>query len=141
MSANTCKTNLSPQLIFRQSYSGYTQKTFVGNWTKKGFWITKFRLQLIDFRPDIIANFKILNLNENRQIEIRYSIGFSSLFFALFWIFFASTIFIPLGNTGYIIGFLFLTMLHSILTRIELDRLKNSIKDKLFAGIKIDLMK
>lgn len=37
MESSTCKTNLTPQLIFKQSFTGITDKTFVGNWTKKGF--------------------------------------------------------------------------------------------------------
>ncbi len=55
ISLHTCKTNVSPQLMFNQSYTGETSKIFVGNWKKDGFWISKFRRQLLDFRPDIIA--------------------------------------------------------------------------------------
>ncbi len=133
----TCRTNLNSQLNFRQSYTGITDKTFVGNWTKNGFWISKFRKQLFQFRPDIIASFKIVPRNNITKIRIRYSIGFSSLFFAGMWILLASTIFIPFGTFGYIIGLFILTGLYSALSKVELDRIRDTINEKILTGFEI----
>ncbi len=105
MAEETCKTNLSPQLIFRQSFTGVTLKTFVGNWTNNGFLISKFRMQLMQFRPDIIAKFKFLDKSDNSEVSIRYSIGFSSLFMGSIWIIMFAAPFAAFGLIGFLIGY------------------------------------
>jgi hypothetical protein len=135
MASETCKTNLNSQLIFRQSYTGYTSKTFVGNWTKKGFWISKYRLQLMQLRPDIIAKFEFVDLSDNSSVSIRYSIGFSSISIGLIWIFMFSTPFATFGLIGYLIGLVLMIGLYSLLSIIELNNIGKKILEILFNNI------
>lgn len=131
MSENTCKTNISPQLMFKQSYTGITNKIFVGNWTKNGFWISKFKNQLIDLRPDIIARFSFCNDHNLEKVKIRYSMGFSSLFYGLFGMLIFSSFFMALGEIGFIFGIIIFWGLYYLLAIIELNRMKRKIKEKL----------
>jgi hypothetical protein len=131
MSGETCKTNLSPQLIFRQSYTGITSKTFVGNWTKNGFWITKFRMQLMQLRPDIIAKFRFNKTSENSEVSIRYSIGFSSLFIGLILITTFALPFAAFGLVGYFIGFVVMIGGYIIISKIELENIVMKINEKI----------
>lgn len=133
----TCKTNISPQLMLKQSYTGYTDKTFVGNWTKKGFWISKYRKQLFQFRPDIIARFSLSLDDSLIRINIRYSIGLSSIFYALIFIFALAILFVPIGSSGYSIGLLLLFLIYIVITKFELNSLQLSIKEKILSGFKI----
>ncbi len=134
MSSNTCKTNLSPQLMFKQSYTGLTDKTFVGNWTKDGFWISKFRRQLMELRPDIIVRFDFHKQKNQTILKLRYSIGFSSILMGLIWILFISSAFsIPFRN-GFIIVFTLFLIAYIILTLNCLNNTKSKIKEKIFSG-------
>ena len=131
MAEETCKTNVSPQLMFRQSFSGVTLKTFVGNWTKNGFWVSKFRLQLIQLRPDIIAKFNFSDRTDNSIVSIRYSIGFSSLFIGSFWIAAFPLLFVVFGLIGYLIGLVLMLGLYILLTIVELNNLREKILDRI----------
>jgi len=133
--ANTCKTNLNPQLMFRQSYTGRTEKIFVGNWTSNGFWISKFRLQLFQLRPDIITQFYIESETRYEKVTMKSSIGFSSLFIGLMWIILFSVPFATVGQTGFFIGVVMMLILYSFLTSIEYNRMIKAIKDNIVVGI------
>lgn len=136
MAAETCKTNLSPQLIFIQSFTGITLKTFVGNWTKNGFWISKFRMQLMQLRPDIIAKFKFADNSENSILSVRYSIGFSSLFIGLIWItIFALPFIIAFGLIGYLISLAVMVGGYILLSIIELKNLREKIIEKIMSNV------
>jgi len=131
VSEETCKTNLNPQLIFKQSFTGYTTKTFVGNWTQNGFWLSKFRLQLFQLRPDIIARFQFKQETNKVNLSIRYSIGFSSVVLAVVIIFILSPAFLVLGALAYFIGVSAMIGLYIKLAFDELDRLEKAITEKL----------
>ncbi len=135
MAKETCKTNLSPQLMFKQSFTGITLKTFVGNWIKNGFWISKFRMQLLQLRPDVIAKFNFLDNPQNCILSIRYSIGFSSLFIGLIWIIMFSLPFSSFGFIGYMIGLTMMIGGYVLLSIIELNKLKEKIKEKILSNI------
>ncbi|MCB2196479.1 MAG: hypothetical protein KQH79_11515 [Bacteroidetes bacterium] len=128
---NTCKTNLSPGLMFRQSYTGVTEKAFVGNWKDYGFWISKFRLQMLQLRPDIIAKFIYLTGTSERLL-IRYSIGFSSLIFA-FFIGFILTAYSLLNfeEVYYFLSWIIYILLYAGISAFALKRMKKSIKEKI----------
>ena len=133
---NTCKTNLSPGLMFKQSYTGITDKAFVGNWRKYGFWISKFRMQLIDLRPDIIAKF-YYQKGTSERILIRYSIGFSSFISWFFLgILFSMYMFIY-GQEYYILAWTFWIILYIGLSIYSLKRMKKAIKEKIFYNVKL----
>jgi hypothetical protein len=123
--------------MLRQSYSGFTDKTFVGNWTKKGFWISKFRKQLFQFRPDIIARFNLSPSDSLIRIKIRYSIGLSSIFYALVFILTFAVVFVPFGSSGYLTGIVLLFLIYTVITKFELGSLKASIKEKILSGFEI----
>jgi len=135
MATETCKTNLSPQLMFKQSFTGITLKTFVGNWTKNGFWISKFRMQLMQLRPDIIAKFKFADNSENSLLSIRYSIGFSSLFIGLIWITMFALPFSAFGLVGYLIGLVVMIGGYVLLSVIELENLREKIIEKIMSNV------
>lgn len=135
MAESTCKTNLNSQLLFRQSYTGRTSKAFVGNWTKNGFWISRFRIQMFQFRPDLIANFRFYSGPALSRISIRYSIGLSSILSALFVIFAFSLPLFSLGKGGYITGLIFLSGIYIVLTVFELDSLKKAINKNILSGL------
>lgn len=135
MAAETCKTNLSPQLMFKQSFTGITLKTFVGNWTKSGFWISKFRMQLMQLRPDIIAKFRFSDNLEYSVLSIRYSIGFSSLFIGLMWIIMFALPFLAFGLIEYLIGSAVMIGGYALLTIIELENLQEKIIEKVLSNI------
>jgi hypothetical protein len=135
MAAETCKTNLSPQLMFKQSFTGITLKTFVGNWTKNGFWISRFRMQLMQLRPDIIAKFKFADNSENSVLSIRYSIGFSSLFIGLIWITMFALPFSAFGLVGYLIGLAVMIGGYVIFSIIELENLREKIIEKIMSHV------
>ena len=124
MAAETCKTNLNPQLRFKQSFTGITLKTFVGNWTKNGFWISKFRMQLMQLRPDIIAKFRFSDNSEFSLLSIRYSIGFSSVFIGLMWITMFALPFLAFGLIGYLIGLFVMIGGYVLLSVIEIENLQ-----------------
>ncbi len=135
IAAETCKTNLSPQLMFKQSFTGITLKTFVGNWTKNGFWISRFRMQLIQLRPDIIAKFIFANNPKNSVLSIRYSIGFSSLFIGLMWITMFALPFLAFGLVGYLIGLAVMIGGYVLLSVIELENLQEKILEKITSNV------
>ncbi|QQS51049.1 MAG: hypothetical protein IPM71_16525 [Bacteroidota bacterium] len=135
MAAETCKTNLSPQLMFKQSFTGITLKTFVGNWTKNGFWISKFRMQLMQLRPDIIAKFRFIDISEYSELSIRYSIGFSSLFIGLMWITMFALPFLAFGLVGYLIGLAVTIGGYVLLSIIELGNLQEKILEKVLSNV------
>ena len=135
MAEETCKTNLSPQLIFRQSFAGVTLKTFVGNWTKKGFWISKFRMQLVQLRPDIIAKFEFLEKSDSSEVSIRYSIGFSSLFTGAIWIGMFAIPFSAFGLVGYFIGLALMIGGYILLSMMELEKLRTKITEKIMSNV------
>ena len=137
MESSTCKTNLSPQLIFKQSFTGITDKTFVGNWTKNGFWLSKYRYQLLQVRPDIIARFNFASNQNNTQIEIKYSIGFSSILTIIILAFPFIAAFSLWGIIGFIISLILLSLIYYILSASEYDSIKESIKEKILSGFEI----
>lgn len=133
--ANTCRTNVSPQLMFTQCYTGRTEKIFVGNWTSNGFWISKFRLQLFELRPDIITQFYIESETHYEKVIMKSSIGFSSLFIGLIWIILFSLPFAVFGLIGFLVGFALLILFYSYLTSIEYDRMIKAIENYIIVGI------
>jgi len=133
--ANTCKTNVSPQLMFSQSYTGRTGKIFVGNWTSNGFWISKFRLQLFQLRPDIITQFYIESETRYEKVTMKSSIGFSSLFIGLIWIILFSIPFAAFGLIGFLVGVALMILFYSYLTSIEYDRMIKAIQNNIVVGI------
>lgn len=133
---HTCKTNLNPQLMFRQSYNGITGKLFVGNWTDQGFWISRFKLQLNQFRPDIICHFNVENRPYTIKVTIRSSIGFSSLFTGMIVIILFSAPFISSGPSGFLIAVVIMTILYVCLATIEYNKMLKAIKDHIVNGIK-----
>ena len=133
--ANTCKTNVSPQLMFGQSYTGRTGKIFVGNWTSNGFWISKFRLQLFQLRPDIITQFYIESEPRYEKVTMKSSIGFSSLFIGLIWIVLFSIPFAAFGLIGFLVGVALMILFYSYLTSIEYDRMIKAIQNNIVVGI------
>jgi hypothetical protein len=133
--ANTCKTNLSPQLMFRQGYTGLTAKIFVGNWTSNGFWISKFRLQLLQFRPDIFTQFYIESETRFEKVKMRTSIGFSSLLMGLIWIILFSIPFATLGLLPFLVVVALMIFFYSYLTSIEHDRMMKAIENHIIIGI------
>jgi hypothetical protein len=133
---NTCKTNVSSQLMFRQSFTGLTGKLFVGNWTSNGFWISKFRLQFIQLRPDIITRFYIENEAPYEKVTMKSSIGFSSLFVGLIWMILFSVPFASFfGLTGFLVAFAIMVFFYSLLTSIEYDRMIKAIKNNIINDI------
>lgn len=133
---HTCKTNINPQLMFRQSYYGITGKLFVGNWTDQGFWISRFKMQLNQFRPDIICRFDIENRSSTVKVTIRSSIGFSSLFTGMIVIILISAPFISSGSKGFLIIVTIMTILYVCLASIEYNKTLKTIKDHIVSGIK-----
>ena len=128
---NTCKTNVSPGLMFKQSYTGMTEKAFVGNWKDYGFWISKFRLQMFQLRPDIIAKFFHLTGTSERLV-IRYSIGFSSLIFAFFIGFLLTAYFLLIyGEVYYFLSWIIWIGLYALISRFSLKRMKKAIEKKI----------
>ena len=135
MSELTCKTNLSPQLMFRQSYTGIANKHFVGNWTKNGFWISKFRLQVLEVRPDIIVRFKFVPAHSSTRLAIRYSLGLSSLLQALFLLSFAAVMFVRISGPFFPIGLTAAFILYIFIARRELKKTEQIINELLLNGI------
>lgn len=135
---NTCKTNINPELMFRQSYNGMTTKLFVGNWTSDGFWISKYRNQFIQLRPDIITRFYIKEDNEGIHVVMKSSIGFSSIFtFLILLLIFSSSSASEFGiNAIYSVASIFI-LLYILLSKIEYDRMLTSIKKTVFNDINI----
>ena len=133
--ANTCKTNVSPQLMFSQGYTGRTDKIFVGNWTSNGFWLSKFRLQLFQFRPDIITQFYIESETRYEKVIMKSSIGFSSLFFGLMCIILFSIPFAVFGLIGFLVMVVMMILLYSFLTSVEYQRMLKAIKNNIVVGI------
>ena len=132
---HTCKTNLNPQLMFRQSYTGLTKKLFVGNWTREGFWISKYRFQLYQFRPDIISRFYIGKDASNVKVTMKFSIGFSSILVGLILIMLFSSAFTASGPNGFLIAVGILTSLYICLASIEYDKMLKAIKNNILDGI------
>lgn len=133
---HTCKTNLNPQLMFRQSYNGITGKLFVGNWSDQGFWISRFKRQLNQFRPDIICRFNVENRPQTVKVTIRSSIGFSSLFTGIIVIILFSVPFISSGSRGFLIAVVIITTLYVCLASMEYNKTLKAIKDHIVNGIK-----
>jgi len=125
---NTCKTNVSPGLMFKQSYTGLTEKEFVGNWRDYGFWISKFRLQMFQLRPDIIAKFIHLT-GTSERIVIRYSIGFSSLIIALFLGVLLTFYLMQYGLEYCFLGWIVWIILYTGISLVSLKKMKNTIKE------------
>lgn len=128
---NTCKTNVSPGLMFKQSYAGITEKVFVGNWKDYGFWISKFRLQILQLRPDIIAKFIHLTGTSDRLV-IRYSIGFSSLVVPFFiGIILTTYSLLEFGKVYYFLSWIVWILLYAGISAFALKRMKKSVKEKI----------
>lgn len=132
---HTCKTNIDPQLMFRQSYSGVTKKLFVGNWTDQGFWISRFKLQLNQFRPDIICRFNIEHRSSTVKVNIRSSIGFSSILTGMIVILLFSAPFVSSGKIGFLIAVVIMTILYVCLASVEYDKTIKAIKGNIVNGI------
>jgi uncharacterized membrane protein (DUF485 family) len=133
---HTCKTNLNPQLMFTQSYNGITGKLFVGHWSDQGFWISRFKKQLYQFRPDIICRFNLENRPHTVKVTIRSSIGFSSLFTGMIVIILFSAPFVSSGSTGFLIAVVIMTTLYVCLASVEYNKTLKAIKDHIVNGIK-----
>ena len=136
VAANTCKTNLNPQLILRQSYTGLTNKVFVGNWTKDGFWLSKYRLQLFQLRPDIITRFSIQKETTYQKVTMKSSIGFSSLFLAMIFILLFSAPFASLGTSGFLMIVTFMVIFYALLASREYDKMMKAINDTIIKDIR-----
>lgn len=132
---HTCKTHLNPQLMFRQSFHGVTDKRFVGNWSDNGFWLSRFKMQLYQFRPDIISHFDIKNEPSLVKVTIRSSLGFSSLFTGLFLIVLFSVPFISSGSAGFLTAVVIMTILYICLASMEYDKMLKAIKNNIVDGI------
>ncbi len=135
MVQETSKTNVNPQFMFKQSFTGITLKSFIGNWDKKGFWVSKFRMQLLEIRPDIIAKFKFSDDSEESILSIRYSIGFSNLLIGLVWIVLFSLPFSVFGIVGYMLGILAMIGVYIVLSINELDNIKKKIIEKIMSNV------
>ena len=135
MSELTCRTNISPQLMFRQSYTGITEKFFVGNWTKKGFWISKFRLQLLEIRPDIIVRFNFSQKKNNTLLSIRYSLGLSSIIQMFLILLLGLILFVQIDRIIVPYGMITLVFIYFFIIRYELKRTKRIINDKILLDI------
>lgn len=133
---HTCKTHLNPQLMFRQSYYGVTDKLFVGNWAEQGFWISRFKRQLYQFRPDIICRFDFENSASAVKITICSSIGFSSVFTGMMIILLFSAPFVSSGSSGFLIAIAIMTILYICMASIEYDKTLKAIKNNVVNGIK-----
>ncbi len=135
---NTCKTNINPELMFRQSYTGITGKLFVGNWTSYGFWISKYRHQFIQFRPDIITRFYFIESLHEKKIEMKSSIGFSSiLFFLIIILVFSSSVASEFGDAGFFSLLIIFSLLYILLTKIEYENMLENIKSNILNNINI----
>ncbi|HLN74707.1 MAG: hypothetical protein ACM3O8_11170 [Methylococcaceae bacterium] len=132
---HTCKTNIDPQLMFRQSFAGVTKKLFVGNWTDQGFWISRYKLQLYQFRPDIICRFNIENRTSTVKVNIQSSIGFSSLFTGMIIIILFSAPFVSSGKSGFLTAVVIMTILYVCLASVEYDKTIKAIKNNVVNGI------
>lgn len=132
---HTCKTNIDPQLMFRQSFTGVTKRLFVGNWTDQGFWISRYKLQLYQFRPDIICRFNIENRTSTVKVNIRSSIGFSSLFTGMIIIILFSAPFVSSGKSGFLTAVVIMTILYICLASVEYDKTIKAIKNNVVYGI------
>jgi hypothetical protein len=131
MSELTCKTNLSPQLMFQQSYTGITEKLFVGNWTKNGFWISKFRIQLLDIRPDIIVKFVFLQNKPFTRLCMRYSLGLSSIIQMLLILFMGLILFIQIDKGIILYGMIIMVFFYFLIVRVELNRTERNVQERI----------
>jgi hypothetical protein len=135
MSELTCKTNLSPHLMFRQSYTGIANKLFVGNWTKSGFWISKFRLQVLEVRPDIIIRFIFMPGTTSTRLGIRYSLGISSILQLVFLLCLVAVFFVQISRPFIPFGLTAFFILYIYIARTELMKSKKIVNEKLLNGI------
>jgi hypothetical protein len=131
---NTCKTNINPQLMFKQSYTGVTGKTFVGNWHKNGFWISKYRRQLLELRPDIISKFVFRGENKENLIVV-HSIGFSSIFSSAFIGVFFIVFLKNFVDIPKIYGLAIWIFLYVLICSFALNKMRKSIKEKIMLKV------
>ena len=116
--------------MFTQSFTGETSKVFVGNWENNGFWISKFRRQMLNLRPDIIARFTYYN-NKKEKLTVNFSIGFSSLISALLGGFIFMLVIIQLFN-GYILeSWIAWLGIYIFISLYALGRMKRTISEKI----------
>lgn len=124
---HTCKTNLSPHLLFRNIYTDNTSKVFIGNWTDNGFWITRYRKQFINFRADVVAKGTFKEANKKLQLNFNYSLGFSSVVGGLFIILFITLMLTSFG-LNFFVAILFPVTLYVIFSKREMKKAKDAIE-------------
>lgn len=130
LNEHTCKTNINPQLMFRQSYTGETSKIFVGNWKENGFWISKFHRQLLNLRPDIIARFTYQGIKKEKLI-VKFSIGLSSLISAFLVGVIFMILIIQLFNDYILESWIVFFVIYILSSRYALKKMKRAISDKI----------
>lgn len=136
LTEHTCKTNLNPQFMIKQSYTGFTNKTFVGNWTEYGFWISKYKLQMWQFRPDIIARFYLKKRASSLQVKIKYSLGFSSIFWgSILILIFSAILSSALMKNNLFSAISIFSAIYVIATIIQYRIMKKAVNDKILKGI------
>ena len=136
---NTLERGLHPQLIFYQTYmNSASGKLFIGNISKNGFWISKYRTQLFQLRPDILIFFKYNELANNKvKLRITYRLGFSSIVQCLFYsIYFGISLIggflllIDVGKLNAILVSLSLFFLfYSLITSISLSSAEDLVEE------------
>ena len=123
---HTCKTNLNPNLLFTTIYTDNTAKVFIGNWTKNGFWITRYRKQFINFRADIVAKGTFNKTNAGINLQFEYAIGFSSIVGGGLIIIILSLLLAMNGLNPYL-AFSLPVLLYCVFSKIEVNKAKSAI--------------
>lgn len=127
---HTCKTNLNPHLLFRNKFTEDTSKIFIGNWTDDGFWVTRFRRQIINFRADIVAKGVVEERSNDLLLHFKYSLGFSSIIGGLISILVVGLFLNSLG-LGLLWSALIPAPLYILLSYFEVSKMKSVIYDYL----------
>ncbi len=126
ISKYTCKTNVSPHLLFRSPYTEDTSRVFIGNWMKDGFWITRYRKQFINFRADIIAKGNFINTQRRDKLVFKFSLGFSSILGGFFIILFLAYFLISL--VPIYLAFSLPIIAYVFMTNLEIRKAKSAIE-------------
>lgn len=130
----TCKTNLSPHLLFKSPYTEGTSKIFIGNWLKDGFWITRYRKQFVNFRADIIATGNFVNTLTMNKLVFRFSIGFSGIIGGFFIILLIALILASI--VPIYLAFGLPIIVYILMTSLEMKKAKNTIEKFLLSDRK-----
>ncbi len=127
---HTCKTNLSPHLLFTNQYNDNTSRTFIGNVTDDGFWITRYRKQFMNYRADVVAKGTFKEYGSKLELSFNYSLGFSSIVGGAFIIIIIAAIMISNG-LNFFLSFAIPIIIYGLLTRLEVSKAKEAINNYL----------